>query len=249
MKIAPKTSSEIKKMREGGKKLAEVRENLKKSIKKGVSADDIEQEATALIKEKNGKPSFKTVPGYSWSTCINVNNGVVHGIPHKEVIFEEGDLVSVDVGMYFQGFHTDTSFSLILGKKSSKFLDGGRNALKRGISKARVGNRIYDISNAIEKALSEQNLTPIKSLVGHGIGRDLHEFPHIPCFTNLDRKESPEIPIGATFAIEVMYSEGSDKLILEDDNWTVSTKDGSMAGLFEETVAVLKDGPEILTRA
>lgn len=247
MKIKPKLKEEIQKMRVGGRKLAEVKESLKKSIKKGVSAYDIEQKATALIKEKKGKPSFKMVPGYSWSTCINVNDGVVHGIPHKEVIFKDGDLVSVDVGMYFQGFHTDTSFSLILGKETSKFLDSGRNTLKKGILKARAGNKIYDISNAIEKALSRQNLTPIKSLVGHGIGKDLHEFPHIPCFTNLDRKESPEIVIGATFAIEVMYSEGSDKLVLEDDNWTISTKDGSMAGLFEETIVVLKDGPEIIT--
>lgn len=249
MKITPRTPAEADKMREGGRKLGEVKEELKKKTRKGVSADEIEDLATKLIKEKGGKPSFKMVPGYSWSTCVNVNGGVVHGIPHKEIVFVKGDIVSVDVGMYFKDLHTDTSFSVVVGKKGSRFLDEGKKALKEGIKKAVSGNRVYDISEAIEKSFRKAKLTPIKSLVGHGIGKELHEYPHIPCFTSGRRTETPEIPVGATFAIEVMYSKGSEKLVLEEDDWTVSTKDGSMAGLFEETVLITKNGPEILTKA
>lgn len=248
-KINPKTPGEIKKMRDGGARLASIKNALKDQIKVGVSAGEIEKLATSLIKKTGGKPSFKMVPGYSWSTCVNVNEGVVHGIPHEAIVFKSGDIVSVDVGLYYKGFHTDTSFSVYLGKdqKMEKFLTAGKEALQVGIKKALANNRIYDISKAIEDSLKRNDLSPVRALVGHGIGKKLHEEPMIPCFTKQERKETYKIPNGATFAIEVMYVGGSDKLALEEDGWTISTKDGSISGLFEETVVVAKNGPEILT--
>lgn len=160
----------------------------------------------------------------------------------------KNDLVSVDLGVYFKGYHTDSSLSFYIGKKDDFFLETGKKALNKAISKAVVGNRIYDISKAIEDTLKAAKLTPVRSLVGHGIGKELHEDPQIPCFTSGKREKTESIPPMSTFAIEVMYTEGSDKLVLEDDDWTISTKDGSLSGLFEETVVVTEKGPKILTR-
>lgn len=248
--INKKTSEEIKIMAEGGKKLAKIKKEIKEKIDVGVSAWEIEKLATALIKKAGAKPSFKMVPNYLWSTCVNVDKGVVHGIPKKEVVFKNGDLVSVDMGLFYKGFHTDSSFSVVVGKdeKKEKLLLSGEKALDLAIRKARVGNRVFDMSKAIQESLKKDGLTPITALVGHGIGKKLHEEPRIPCFVKGKREDSPIIPEGAALAIEVMYTNGGNEILLEDDGWTISTKDGSLAGLFEETVVVTKKGPLVLTR-
>lgn len=247
--ILIKTQLEIKKMAEGGSKLAEIKSKLKKAVKVGVSAAEIEKLATKLIEKSGGASSFKMVSGYKWSTCININEGVVHGIPRPEVVFREGDLVSVDVGLYYKGFHTDTSFSIGLNgeEETSRFLQAGRAALRKAVREVRPGKRIYDISSVIENTLEENNLSPIKVLVGHGIGRALHEEPQIPCFVSGERAQSPEISLGAVLAIEVMYSRGRGDVVMEADGWTISTGDGKIAALFEETVAATKEGPLVLT--
>lgn len=249
-KIPVKTKGEIETMEEGGMLLSEVKKELIGAVKVGLTAKNIDSLAEKLIKEKGGKPSFRMVPNYSWATCVNVNEGVVHGIPKESIVFEKGDIVSVDVGIYYKGFHTDTSFTVAIdGDEGIKeFLGVGKEALENGISKALVGNKIYDISKEIEGTLIEADLTPIRALVGHGIGKKLHEEPQIPCFTSGRRQDSPEIPEGATFAIEVMYTMGRSALGLDEDGWTISTRDGKIASLFEETVAVIGNGPLVLTQ-
>lgn len=247
--ISIKKEQDLEKMRKGGGKLAGVKEALKKAVLPGVSAFEIETLANDLIGKEGGKASFKMVKGYSWATCVNVNDGLVHGIPKKEVIFRKGDVVSVDVGMYYQGFHTDTSFTKDLEgtPQIKKFLGAGKAALISAISKAEANNRIYDISEAMEKEIVSAGFTPIRALVGHGVGRNLHEEPPIPCFTMGRRDDSPEILPGMVLAIEVMYTQGSPEIVVEDDGWTISVADGKISALLEETVAVSRHGHLVFT--
>ena len=250
VKISAKTPDELKLMIEGGRKLARVKNKLIEAVRIGVTAEDIENLATELIKKEGGEASFKRVPEYHWSTCVNVNGGVVHGIPKKEVKFSLGDVISVDVGMYYKGFHTDTSFTVGLNvqERIAKFLKAGERALNRAISQAKVGNRIYDISEAIESSLVPFGYNPVQTLVGHGVGRELHEDPQIPGITYGRRKNSPVIPEGATLAIEVIYSMGNPDIELAEDGWTLSMRDGKISALYEETIAVTKKGTIVLTR-
>lgn len=251
MQIKIKTPEEIKIMAEGGKKLGRIKNKLAQSVKEGANAKEIEDLAVKLIKKEGGKPSFKMVPDYYWATCVNVNDGVVHGIPKKEIVFRKNDLVSIDVGIFYKGFHTDTSVTvgISLSKERKAFLEAGKEALKAAIKEAKVGNRIYDISEKMEKIITKHNLSPVRALVGHGVGRKLHEEPQIPCFVATGRENTPEIPEGAVLAIEAMYTKGDPELVLEKDEWTIATRDGKIASLFEETVAVTASGPLILTEA
>jgi len=244
-----KNTKEIKLMKEGGERLAFIKNKLKEKVKEGTTAYEIEKLASSLIAKSGGQASFKMVNGYSWATCINLNEGVVHGIPKKTTIFKKGDLVSVDVGLFYKGFHTDTSFSIGINpsKEVKLFLEVGMGTLKKAVKEVYEGNHIYDISVAIENSLLKNKLTPIRALVGHGVGRNLHEDPQIPCFSSGTREKSPIIKNGATLAIEVMYSQGSHEIEIEADGWTISTQDGKLSALFEETVAVTADGPVFLT--
>lgn len=248
-KITLKTEEDIAMMKEGGRRLEKVKESLRKMVKEGVSASRIEEEAVRLIKKAGGEASFKMVEGYSWATCINVNEGLVHGIPKESVVFKKGDLVSVDLGMYYKGFHTDTSFSIAIevAPDVKKFLEVGVSALKKAIDKAQAGNRIFDISLAIQETVEEAGFSPIRALTGHGVGKELHEEPQIPCFVAGSRESSPEIKPGMTLAIEVMYAQGKPDVELAQDGWTISVRDGKIAALFEETVAVTPHGPLVLT--
>ena len=243
------SEEEIKVMAIGGAMLGRVKNKLKEAVKPGVSAAEIEKLACELIKEEGAEPSFKKVPGYSWATCISVNEGLVHGIPTKELVFKDGDLVSVDVGIYYKGFHTDTSISVgvNLSPENKKFLGVGKIALEKAISKTRAGNHIFDISRAIEDTIEGAGYTTIKALVGHGVGRELHEEPQIPCFVPGKIEDSPEIKIGMVLAVEVMYAMGSDKVEVDADGWTIVMRDGKISALFEETVAVTANGPKVLT--
>jgi methionyl aminopeptidase len=248
--IKIKTPEEIQIMVEGGKKLARVKNALKDAVKSGVSSFDIENLAVRLIKEEGAEGSFNKVSGYSWVTCINVNDGLVHGIPSRDVVFKDGDLVSIDVGLYFKGFHTDASVSvgINLSPENKKFLNIGQNALEKAISRVRVGNYIYDISEAIESTIEGAGYTTIKALVGHGVGRELHEDPQIPCFVPGRITDSPKIVPGMVLAIEVMYAQGSDRVQILEDGWTITMRDGKISGLFEDSVAVTEKGSVVLTR-
>lgn len=248
MKIT--SDQDLQAIKEGGAKLASVRDELKMHVKAGVSAFEIDKLADELIKKTGGEPSFKKVKDYSWATCVNINDGVVHGIPHKNLLFNKGDLVSVDVGLFYKNLHTDTSFSVQIGqdKKLDKFLKAGQESLKSAISQAKPGNRIYDISSAMHTVLQANNLNPVWSLTGHGVGHKLHEEPYIPCFAHGNYKDSPTIESGQVFAIEVMYTTGSGEVVKEPDGWTISSSDGKITGLFEDTVLVTERGPLVLTK-
>jgi methionyl aminopeptidase len=249
--IQIKSAEEIKIMAEGGAKLARVKEALAASVAPGVRASEIEDLAVKLIKQEGAEPSFKKVPDYYWATCINLNEGLVHGIPTSDVLFRDSDLVKIDVGIYYKGFHTDTSISvgINIDAKKREFLNAGKNALAKAIKAARLGNRIYDISGAIEETIEAAGFTTIKALVGHGVGRELHEDPQIPCFLPGSIKDSPEIKPGMTLAIEVMYAAGSDKVERLKDGWTIAMRDGKISALFEDTVAITDTGTKVLTAA
>lgn len=243
------TSSEIAKMARGGAILAQVKNTLAGMVKAGVSAIDLETKAVEMIREAGAEPSFMRVPNYRWATCINVNAGIVHGIPTKELVFAEGDLVSIDLGVYYQGFHTDSSISVAINPtpEVANFLAVGQLAMKKAISQAVAGNRIWDISRAIGETVSAAGHSPVKALVGHGVGRELHEEPMIPCLAVGVREKSPLLEDGMTLAIEVMYTAGKPDLVQAIDGWTITTADGKISGLFEETVAIDGGRPRVLT--
>lgn len=250
-KVHIKTSEEIKIMTEGGHKLAQIRDKLEAAVAAGVSAWDIEELANDLIEKSGGQSSFKMVPGYSWSTCVNVDDGVVHGIPKKEIVFKKGQIVSIDVGLFYKGFHTDTSTSVLVDssdKNLMNFLAVGRKALKNAISEARVGNFVRDISAAYERTLTEAKLTPVWRLTGHGVGRSLHELPYVPCFARGADIEPLELVPGLVLALEIMYTKGNGNIKTAQDGWTIVTQDGKISALFEETVSVDSHGPVVLTK-
>lgn len=249
-KINIKTDQEMKFMREGGAKLAQIKKKVAKVVNAGVSAMDIEELTATLIKESGAEASFKKVSGYHWATCVNVNNGAVHGIPKKEVVLKDGDVVSVDLGLFYKGFHTDTAFTVVIGKadpEKRQFLENGRKANNAGIKAVKAGRTVGDISKAIEGVLKEANLRPIWSLTGHGVGRDLHESPSIPNFVSDSADEKVVLKRGMVLAVEVMYTQGDGEIVRDDDGWTLRTKDGKIAGLFEETVAITGHGSIVLT--
>ncbi len=253
--IGVKTLDEIELIKEGGKKLAAIREELLKNIKGGAVPVQIDNLAKKLIKEAGGTPSFMTVNNYQWATCISVNEGVVHGVPNKRP-FEAGDVVSLDIGLLYKGWHTDTSWTKIvpsskfkIHSQNEKFLKIGEEALDKAISQAQPGNRVGHISRAIQETIEGAGYSIVKSLVGHGIGRILHEEPQIPGFLTGDIKNTPQLISGMVLAIEVIYAQGKGAITYgNEDGWTIVTKDGSLAALFEETVWVSAAGPVVLTR-
>lgn len=248
--MSVKSKEDIKIMAEGGKVLSRIKKSLKKIIVPGTSAWDVEMMADKMIKDFGMEPSFKKVKRYRWATCVNVNEGIVHGIPRKDIVFKEGDIVSVDLGIYHKGLHTDSAFTMPVGKVSDdvkKFLQTGEKALKAAIDQARVGRRIAHISKAIQKTLEKAGYSPSRDLTGHGVGRELHENPIIPCFWNGPVSDSELILEGMTLAIEVIYTLGKPDLVLMPDNWTIVTRDGKISALFEETVAITRGKPRVLT--
>ena len=248
--ISIKTPEEMEIMATAGKKLARVKNALKEAVKVGVSAMDIENLAQKLIREEGAEGSFNKVPGYHWVTCVNVNAEVVHGIPTKSKVFKDGDVVSVDVGLYYKGFHSDTSFTVGLNvtPEIRKFLNIGQNALDTAIKQAKPGNYLYKVSEAMETTCEGAGYSVIKALVGHGIGRELHEDPQVPCFVPGRIEDGPKLVPGMVIAIEVMDAMGSDKVQVLSDGWTIAMRDGKISALFEETVAITPDGPKVLTR-
>lgn len=236
-------------MHAGGKLLAEVRDQLVGAIIPGVKPIELDELADRLIKEAGGTPSFKSVPGYRWATCITINDGVVHGVPTVRSI-RNGELVSIDIGMRYRGFHTDTATTVVAGKvtrEKERFLTAGRTALRRAVEEAVAGRRIGHISRAIEKTIEEEGYSCVTTLIGHGIGKRLHEDPPIPCVLVGNIHDTPPIKDGRCLAIEVIYTRGGSQLTLGEDGWTLSTEDGSDAGLFEDTVMVRGAKPLVLT--
>ncbi len=188
------------------------------------------------------------VEGYHWATCLNVNQGVVHGVP-TDYKLKKVDVLSVDIGLFYRGFHTDMAKTIeIEGKARHEFLAAGRRALTKAIEASRPRNRVGHISQAIEESLKKGGFQPIKALVGHGVGRELHEPPQIPCYLKGRVENTERLEPGATLAIEVIYAQGKPGVVVGSDGWTVKTEDGKLAALFEDTVAVTQEGPAVLTQ-
>lgn len=245
-----KSPSEIKLMGQGGKILGEVLEIIIKKAKAGIKLSLLDKIAETEIVKRGALPSFKMVGGYKWSICACVNKVVVHGVPNKYSL-KEGDILGLDCGVFYKGFHTDAAYTIYVGRVSKEvetFLATGKKALDRAVSQAKTGNYIFDISKAIEDTVETYGYSVVKTLVGHGIGRNLHEEPEIPCFAKDKREDSPKIVDGMTLAIEVIYNMGSDKVVKSGhDGWTIKTQDGTISGLFEATVATTHHGCIVLT--
>lgn len=253
--ILLKNEKEIKIMAAGGKKLARILEKTLNLVKPGMTTKDLDEIAEKEIIKEDGKPSFKMVRGYYWASCITVNSEVVHGIPGKKKL-KAGDIVGIDLGIYYQGFHTDASWTILVPGGSSKdelakkrFLQTGKEALSAAIQKACPGNYIGQISEVIQKKIEGAGYHVVRELTGHGVGKALHEDPAIPGFINGDIKKTIRIKPGMTLAIEIIYTLGKPDIVIEADGWTIATKDGKISALFEGTVAVGANGPLILTEA
>lgn len=235
-------------MREGGKHLRRIKNQLQEFAVVGRLFSEVEELAQKLIRDCGAKPNFSLVPGYKWAICINKNEGIVHGLPN-ETIIEDGDLISIDLGLLWQNWNLDTSISFIAGKSTPEkdyFLAVGQKALRKTIDRAMPGNSIYDLSHEIEKTIKRAGFDPSGQLAGHYIGRKLHEDPLIPCVAHkADRKKI--IKIGDTMAIEVMYAMGNCDLVLAEDGWTYETRDRSWSALFEDTIIITENGAEVLT--
>jgi methionyl aminopeptidase len=241
-----KNSTEIQIMKEGGHISATALAEVLKNLRPGVTLLELDKIAERTISSLGGTSSFKTVDDYRFTTCLNVNEGIVHGLPNKYVV-KVGDLVSVDLGALYKGFHTDLSYTVEVGtNKESKFLDIGKKALEDGISKCVLDNRIGDVSYAIQRIVESAGYTVSRDLVGHGVGKELHEEPYVPGYGKPGK--GIQLKEGMVLAVEVIYQKGRPEIELAQDGWTLKTVDNSLSGLFESTVAITKDGPLVLTQ-
>ncbi len=241
-----KNSYEQKLLRESGKIAGAALKRAMDAIEPGISALEVDKIAEREIYKMGGDLSYKTVPGYKYATCITVNDAVVHGLP-TERKFEEGDLVSVDLAVVYKGWHTDCAWSKLIGKSAekTKFLQIGEEALWAGIAQAAEGNRVGDISSAIGKKVEGSGLHIVRSLVGHGVGKKLHEEPEIPGVGKSGT--GPILKEGMSLAIEVIYTKSTPEVVLDKDGWTYRSADGSWGGLFEMTLLVGRRKAEVLT--
>ena len=248
MSVTIKSAREIELMREAGRLLAEVHEELAAFVKPGVSTKDIDRLGEKLIRERGCIPNFLNYHGYPASVCVSVNDEVVHGIPNNHRILQEGDIVSLDAGLIYKGYHSDAARTHAVGsisKEAQQLIDVTRQSFFEGIKYAKAGNRLHDISNAIAAYAESFGYGVVRDLVGHGIGTALHEDPQIPNFKQL-RRGMKLVP-GMTLAIEPMINAGTWEVCWLDDDWTVVSEDGSLSAHYENTVLITDGEPEILT--
>ncbi|AUN12447.1 type I methionyl aminopeptidase [Clostridium botulinum] len=246
--IIIKTDSEIEYMVKAGKVVAEALDTLEKYVKPGISTGELDRIAEEIILGKNAKPSFKGYYGFPASICASVNNEVVHGIPNKDRILNEGDIISIDCGAILNGYQGDAARTFPVGnvsEEAAKLIEVTKNSFFKGIEKAKVGNRLTDISAAIQEYVESYGLSIVRDYVGHGIGKNMHEDPEIPNFGRPGR--GPKLSKGMCLAIEPMVNIGDFNVKVEPNKWTVVTVDGSLSAHYENTVAILDDGPKITT--
>lgn len=248
-----KTPKEIEILREGGHKLAAILEELKGATAPGVKTKELDVLAEKLIREAGGEPSFKgykikgAPSGYPASICVSINDEIVHGVPSERVI-REGDIVGLDIGMKYQGLFTDMAETIIVGEtdaRGRKLVEVTRKALEIAISKVHAGGRVGDIGEAVQKYVESEGFGVVRQLVGHGVGYKVHEEPEIANWGKVG--EGAELRENMVIAIEPMVTEGDAELYLAPDQWTWKTKDQKRAAHFEHTLAVMKEGAEILT--
>ena len=238
-------------MSEAGRRLKLVMNDLIKVVEPGITTNFIDKTAEKLILKNGGKPSFKEVHGYKWSTCLPINEQIVH-TPPSDRILKNGDLLTIDIGLYYKNFHTDFATSFIVGgKKDNKvteFLTLGKVAIEKAIKQVKVGSYIGNISDMIQKTVESAGYNLSDSLVGHGIGKILHEDPMVPGILDMPIANTPKIERGLVIAVEVIYMMGARKVELEKNSqWSIKTSDNRLSACFEHTVAVTDKGPVILT--
>lgn len=248
MSVAIKSAREIELMRESCKRLEEVFDELQNVVKPGISTWDINKYGEELIRQRGGIPNFLHYNGYPASICTSVNEEVVHGIPRKDRILNEGDIISLDAGMIFKGYHSDAARTYAVGKISAecqKLMDVTKQAFFEGIKMAVAGNHLYDISNAIDDFVTPYGYGIVRELVGHGIGTKLHEDPQIPNFRQ--NRRGMKLQAGMTICVEPMINMGRCDVEWLDDDWTVVAEDGLPSAHYENTILITDGEPEILT--
>ena len=239
---------ELDLMRKSAEVTGTILRDLKDFIKPGMSTMDIDEYVEKVIKDNGMIPTFKGYQGYPANVCASVNQVVVHGIPSKKQILKEGDIVSVDIGSTYKGFVSDAARTYAVGEISEKardIMEAAKRGFFAGMEYCRPGCRLSDISHAIQKSVEADGYGVVRDLVGHGVGRQMHEDPQIPNYGKPGR--GPRLVKGMVFAIEPMITEGTYKIITLDDGWTVETADGKLAAHYENTVVITDDEPELLT--
>ena len=243
-----KSPFEIEKIRESSQIVVECLRLAKEIVKPGLKLVDLDLSIENLIKSRGAKPAFKGYRGFPASACLSVDDVVVHGIPKKGEVLKEGQIIGVDVGVYKNGFYGDSAITLPVGniaKETEKLLKVTRESLYRGIEQAKAGNRVHDVSAAVQKHVEGHGYSIVRELVGHGIGRNLHEDPQVPNFG--EKGTGARLKAGMVFCIEPMVNMGTFEVYTKADNWTVCTADGKPSAHFEHTVAITENGAEILT--
>lgn len=245
--IILKSTQEIAMMRESNRILAQLFEHIAPMIQPGITTAELDSEAELFIRSHNAVPAFKGYRGFPATLCTSVNEAVVHGIPSERRLVS-GDIISIDVGALFNGFYSDAARTFPVGevsKQAQALMDATRQALAAGISQAYPGNRLSDISSAVQQVVESAGFSVVRDFVGHGIGKGLHEDPQIPNFGK--KGNGPVLKEGMTFAIEPMVNQGSWKVAVCEDGWTAVTSDGSLSAHFEDSIAITKHGPLILS--
>jgi len=248
MAITIKSEKEIEIMREAGRILAIVHEEMAKAVKPGVSTWHINKIGEDVIKSYGCKPSFLGYGGFPAAICISVNDEVVHGIPNKDRILCDGDIVSLDAGVIYKGYQSDSARTIPCGNispEAQRLIDVTKQSFFEGIKFASEGHHLHEISNAIEDYVVANGYSCVRDLVGHGIGRELHEDPQIPNFHQ--KRKGPKLQAGMTLAIEPMVNMGRYDVEWLDDDWTVVTEDGSWSAHYENTILITKGEPELLS--
>lgn len=250
MSVTIKSQREIELMRHAGKLLGQTLKQLEEAVRPGMSTWELNQIGEEIIRGYGCIPSFLNYNGYPASICISLNDEVVHGIPRKDFIIQEGDIVSMDAGLIYQGYHADAARTVGVGEiteNARKLIEVTRQSFFEGIRQAKQGNHLYDISGAIGDYAESFGYGVVRDLVGHGIGKNLHEDPQIPNFRQ--RRRGLKLQAGMTLAVEPMINEGSPDVCWADDDWTVMTEDCSLSAHYENTVLITDGEPEILTLA
>lgn len=247
--ITIKSQREIELMKEAGRIVAHTLKILEEAIRPGISTYDLDKIAEQAIREQGAVPSFKGYRGFPGTICTSVNNVVIHGIPDKKTILKNGDIISIDIGACYKGYHGDSARTFPVGEVSEtrkRLLKVTKEALFAGLAFAKPANRLSDISHAIEKYVLENGYSVVKEFTGHGIGQKLHEDPPIPNFGNPGF--GPLLKAGMTLAIEPMVNAGASETVVLDDDWTTVTRDGSDSAHFEHTIVITDTGYNILTK-
>ncbi len=246
--IILKSLQEIEKIRKACLVVADALDGIRALVQPGVSTQTLDDFAERFILAAGAKPAFKGYRGYPKTLCTSVNNEVIHGIPSNNVVLRQGDIVSVDVGAVVEGFYGDAAITLPVGivtQEAERLIKVTEESLYRGIEQAKAGSRLFDISYAVQTHVESHGYSVVREFVGHGIGRNLHEDPQIPNFG--PQGQGPRIKPGMVLAVEPMVNLGNSVTIVKEDGWTAVTADGSLSAHFEHTIAVMPDGPWILT--